>query len=140
MKYKILFIIICFLFSFSVFSQKREEKVTLGYYCGYSGSGTSVVIKFAQLLYDKKYKTLKELLHSKIPAENFLSVVICKRLALKKIITLTELELKRIDELFHSKEKVPICGGCTFFEEVELTKLLNSNEEVFSAMDYFFDS
>ena len=93
-------VLILLVFSFSCFSQKKEEKVVLGYYCGYSGSGTEVVSKFSKLLYDKKYKTIRESLFSKIPAENFLAVVICKRLAHKKIITLTENETKRITELF----------------------------------------
>ena len=131
-------VLILLVFSFSCFSQKKEEKVVLGYYCGYSGSGTEVVSKFSKLLYDKKYKTIRESLFSKIPAENFLAVVICKRLAHKKIITLTENETKRITELYQSKEKIPICGGCTYSEEVELTKMLNSKEEMFSAIDYYF--
>ena len=109
-----------------------------GYYCGYSGSGTPVVYKFAELLYKKKYKAIREFLFSEDPAENFISVVICKRLAHKNIIELTENELKRITELYKSKEKIPICGGCTYSDQVELGKMLNSKTEMFAAIDYYF--
>lgn len=130
--------VILLMFSLSCFSQTKQEKVVLGYYCGYSGSGTPVVYKFAELLFEKKYKTIRELLFSKTPAENFLTIVICKRLAHKKIIKLTETELNRITELYKSKEKIRVCGGCTYSREIELNAMLNSREDMFSAIDYYF--
>jgi len=135
---KELSILILLLFSLSCFSQVKEEKVWFGTSCGYSGSGTEVVIKFADLLFDKNYIRIRNALFSKIPAENFIAVVICKRLAHKKLIELNEAELKRITELYQSKEKVPVCGGCTHWEEIELTKLLNSKKDMFYAIDYYF--
>lgn len=132
------FPLILLLLSLSCFSQKKNEKVVLGYACGYSGSPTEVIIKFGKLLHDKKYKAIRSLLFSKEPAENFIAVVICKRLAHKSLIKLTELELNRIAELYRSKEKVPLCGGCTYSDEIELTKILNSKPEMFAAIDYFF--
>lgn len=131
-------LLILLLFSLSCFSQVKEEKVWFGTSCGYSGSETEVVIKFAKLLYDKNYIKIRSSLFSKIPAENFIAVVICKRLAHKNLIELNELELKKIGELYQSKEKVPICGGCTYSEEIELTKLLNSKKDMFFAIDYYF--
>lgn len=47
--------------------------------------------------------------------------------------------MERIDELHKSTEKVPICGGCTYYKEIELNKLLKSKEDVHEATDYFFD-
>jgi len=131
-------LLILLMFSLSCFSQVKEEKVWFGNSCGYSGSETEVVIKFAKLLYDKNYIKIRNSLFSKIPAENFIAVVICKRLAHKNLIELNELELKKIGELYQSKEKVPVCGGCTYSEEVELTKLLNSKKDMFYAIDYYF--
>ena len=131
-------ILILLLFSLSCFSQVKEEKVRFGISCGYSGSETEVVIKFAILLSEQKYKSIRGFLFSKIPAENFIAVVICKRLAHKKIIDLTKVELNRIAELYQSKEKVPVCGGCTYSEEIELTKLLNSKKDMYYAIDYYF--
>jgi hypothetical protein len=132
-------LILLLLVSIPTFSQQKSEKEILGYSCGYSGEPTSVIIKFGGLLYDKKYKSIKELLYSKIPVENFLAVVISKKLADKKNITLTKSEMERIDELYKSAEKVPICGGCTYYKEIELNKLLKSKEDVREATSYFFD-
>lgn len=132
-------LILLLMVSISTFSQQRSEKEILGYTCGYSGSPTSVIIKFGNLLHDKKYKSIKALLYSKIPVENFLAVVISNKLADKKIITLTQSELERIDELYKSSEKIPICGGCTYYKEIELNKLLKSKEDVREATSYFFD-
>jgi hypothetical protein len=134
---KRLFTLILFV-SLSSFSQKKEERVVLGFYCGYSGSGTEVVGKFGELLYNKNYKDIRNLLFSKIPADNFLAIVICKRLAYKNLIKLTEVESKRIAELYKSKEKIPVCGGCTYSGEEELGKMLNSKPEMFAAIDYYF--
>lgn len=136
---KKIYLILLILVSISAFSQRKSEKEILGYACGYSGEPTSVIIKFGGLLYDKKYKSIKALLYSKIPVENFLAVVISKKLADKKNITLTKSEMERIDELHKSTEKVPICGGCTYYKEIELNKLLKSKEDVHEATDYFFD-
>jgi hypothetical protein len=133
-----IFVLIIITFSLTCFAQKKEQKVVLGYACGYSGSPTDVIIKFANLLHDKKYESIKAFLFSKVPAENFLAIVICKRLAHKNIIKLTEIELKKISELYKSKEKIPICGGCTYSDEIELYKILNSKPEMFAAIDYFF--
>ena len=135
---KKIYLIFLFLVSIPVFSQQSAEKVTLGYACGYGGSETPVIIKFANLLHAKEHKQIRALLYSKIPAENFLAVVISKRLADKKTITLTEVELKRIDELYKSTKEVPLCGGCTYYKEIELTKLLNSKENVAETIEYFF--
>ncbi|WP_277012944.1 hypothetical protein [Flavobacterium lindanitolerans] len=136
---KKIYLILLLLVSISAFSQRKSEKEILGYACGYSGEPTSVIIKFGGLLYEKKYKSIKALLYSKIPVENFLAVVISKKLADKKNITLTKSEMERIDELHKSTEKVPICGGCTYYKEIELNKLLKSKEDVHEATDYFFD-
>lgn len=136
---KKIYLILLLLVSISAFSQRKSEKEILGYSCGYSGEPTSVIIKFGNLLYEKKYKSIKALLYSKIPVENFLAVVISKKLADKKNITLTKSEMERIDELHKSTEKVPICGGCTYYKEIELNKLLKSKEDVHEATDYFFD-
>ena len=135
MKKSLLFFLI--LFSLSIYSQNKSEE-TLGYYCGYSGSQTKLVLKFDSLLFEKKYKSIKSLLFSKIPGENFLAVVLCRRLAHEKIITLTKLESERMAELFKSKEKVPLCGGCTYHEEIEISKLLANQENTTMAMNFFF--
>ena len=135
---KRLYVLIVLLISVSCFSQKKQELALLGYYCGYSGSGTPVVIRVGELLFEKKYKTIRTLLFSKNPAENFLAVVITSRLAHKDKIKLTETELKRINELYKSKEKIRLCSGCTGSGEMELDSMLNSKEEVFAAMDYYF--
>jgi len=47
--------------------------------------------------------------------------------------------MERIDELYKSAEKVPICGGCTYYKEIELKELLNSKKEVNGVTSYFFD-
>ena len=124
--------------SFLAFSQSKKENPTLGYYCGYSGSATQVVKKISDLIYKKDYKTIKSLLYSKIPAENFLAVVLCRRFAYQKIITLSETDSKRITELFKSKEKIPLCGGCTEHDEVELSKMLSEQQNITNAVEYFF--
>lgn len=136
---KKIYLILLLLVSIPTFSQQKSEKEILGYACGYSGEPTSVIIKFGNLLHDKKYKSIKALLYSKIPVENFLAVVISNKLAAKKNMTLTKSELERMDELYKSTEKVPICGGCTYYKEIELNKLLKSKEDVRQATDYFFD-
>jgi hypothetical protein len=132
------FVLVILFVSLASFSQKQETKEVFGYSCSYSGSETEVVIRFAKFLYDKKYKAIREALFSKEPAENFIAVVICKRLEHKKLIKLTEKEIAKIAELYRSKKKVIVCGGCTYSGEIELTKMFNSKPEMFAAIDYYF--
>ena len=92
---KNLYIILLILVYSFAFTQQSNNNVTLGYYCGYSGNGTPIVNNVSELLLAKKYKSIKSSLYSKIPAENFLGYAICKRLEFKKLITFTELDLKK---------------------------------------------
>lgn len=132
-KISLLFLLITAL----VYSQENN---VLGFYCGYSGSGTVVIQNVSNLLSHKNYNEIKGLLYSKVPAENFLGVIVCKRLAYDKNLTLTSTDLTKIEELLKSTKKVQICGGCTYHEEVELSKLLHSQEEITSTNQYFFES
>jgi|GEM_PF-4508301 len=125
------------LISIASVCQTREEKV-LGYYCGYSGSSTPVVRDATLLLVKKDYKSLRRLLYANSAAENFLGVVICKRLEYLKLIKLTQDEKNQIFELSKSDRKIPTCGGCTEHDDVALSKMLNSKSDVFFAIDYFF--
>ena len=70
-----------------------QENNVLGFYCGYSGSGTVVVDNVSYLLSHKNYNAIRRLLYSKVPAENFLGVIVCKRLAYDKKLTLTPTDL-----------------------------------------------
>lgn len=133
---KIKIVLVFLLITSSVSSQENN---VLGFYCGYSGSGTVVVKNVSDLLFHKNYNAIRGLLYSKVPAENFLGVIVCKRLAYDKKLTLTPADLTKIEELLKSREKVQICGGCTYHEEVELSKLLHSQEEITSTNEYFFE-
>jgi hypothetical protein len=124
--------------SLPALSQQSDWDKTLGYYCGYSGSGTPAVKKVAMLLADENYKSLVKLLYSENPAENFLAIIVCKRLDHLKIISLSAKDLQRITGLFKSQEIVPTCGGCTERGEVKLSELLASKQQIFYTTEYYF--
>lgn len=135
---KRVFLILFVVISFHAYSQKSKQDLPLGFFCGYSGSETKVVENAANLLYEKKYDSIVELLYSESPAENYLGIVLCKKLELEKLIILKKVDLDRISILSKSSNIVPTCGGCTERKKIKLSRLLKSKEYNFETEDYFF--
>ncbi|UYN86650.1 MAG: hypothetical protein KIT51_17615 [Cyclobacteriaceae bacterium] len=64
-----------------------------------------------------------------------------EKLSEKGVLELSDAELKRIQEIKSSKQKVPTCSGCVYWDELPLSDLFDTkNREIISASaDYWFD-
>jgi len=101
-----------------------EEKKMVGFGCYYAGQPTKLVIKVTEMLKDKKFKEVAELLSSETPAEKYLSVI-----SLEKLVTIGKYELSETEKSLISKARslhklVSVCSGCTYFDKVSLKKML----------------
>ena len=95
----------------------------VGFSCGFAGSPSETVEKFATKLYGKNYEWIAKQLTSKNSAEKYMSVITLEKLnALGKYI-LNETELRLIAEIKQSFELVSVCSGCTNFQKVELKNM-----------------
>jgi hypothetical protein len=112
--------------------KKIDENSLVGFACYYSGRKSKPVKEISEILVKKEYSRVKEKLYSINTAEKYLATVICERLLQKRLITLTENELKQIEKNEVSNEKVTICSGCTHGEELTIKKMFSSNENFLS--------
>ena len=131
--------------TFGVFAQhnwdsKNWDKGSIGFGCGFSASMTKPVIKMIHLIVERDYIEIRKLLHSKKPEDQFLSAFVLEKLLKKKELELTEEELLKISELKNSETEVPVCSGCTYWDEQPLSTLLRTNDKHFiykSAENWF---
>lgn len=129
-KIKLIISIIVSLLSFLTYSQQKNSNTILGFACGGTGNATKAVHNVYQTMVEKKFQEVTKLLYSKSPAEKFLAVIICEKLAEKRKIELTQKDLDKIKNLYHSDELVHVCGGCTFEGSLKMSVLLNAKEDL----------
>lgn len=82
--------------------------------CGYGGSISDNIRVVEILLKDSKYGLIKNLLFSKSPSTQFISVIACDLLLDRKQILLLPNEIDRINTIKKSKEEIDFCSGCAF--------------------------
>lgn len=137
------FIVMCLLFSFPGLAQhnwddKHWDKKSLGFGCGFAATSTKPVQKALKLFYKKDYEKIKMMLDSESTAEQFLAAFLFEKLAEKGILSMSEANLEKIEQIKQSEELVPVCSGCTFWLELPLAYLFTNRTIIyFSAENWF---
>lgn len=127
---RILILILTLLLSFNGFAQDNinpQELIGFGCYAG--GTSSDVVNDVTFDIYDKKYKKVIKKLKSKNPAERFMAVIVAERLSDLDKYDLTENDKELINKAYESTDLVSVCSGCTYFDQIELKKLLTKDKE-----------
>ena len=129
---KKLILILTFLLSFSGFAQDNiNPKKLIGFGCYAGGTSSDIVNDVTFAIYDKNYKKVIKKLKSKNPAERFMAVIVAERLSDLDKYQLTETDKEFIKKAYESTDLVSVCSGCTYFDQIELKKLLLKDEENF---------
>lgn len=105
-----------------------EEMVGFG--CGFGGETSKTVKKVSKLIDRGKYDKIIKLLDSDNNAERFLAVVVCEKLSeLKKLVISDELKNK-ISIIYKSNAFVSVCSGCTYWDNLTLKKILETENSM----------
>tara|TARA_R110000744_G_scaffold81116_1_gene159553 strand:+ start:2631 stop:3068 length:438 start_codon:yes stop_codon:yes gene_type:complete len=125
-------LILTFLLSSIGFSQDNiNPKELIGFGCYSGGTSSDVVNDITFDLHDSKYKKVLKKLKSKNPAERYLAVIVAERLTELNKYELTEIDKRLIKNAYESEDLVSVCSGCTYFDQIELKKLLSKEKENF---------
>lgn len=124
MKTLLSLIYFSFVLSLSVLSQ--DHKISFGCYEG--GESSSSVLKFRQLLENREYVVIGELLLSDDNAEKVLAVVAMEKLSEAGSIKLTSFQKQLIKGIKISKSPIFCCSGCMGYEETTLRKYFEGEE------------
>lgn len=119
---------------------KRDYNNLIGFGCFVGGSASETVHKMEILLKEKKYNKIKLSLFSKKVSEKFISVAICEKLKLKKIIYTNKNEIKQINRIKKSSDSLSFCSGCTYFEKFSSKDLFKNKEHFYwKSFNLWFD-
>ena len=124
------FIISVFLISVSyvaIAQEHENQKEMVGFACYYGGTPTKTVEKMIQLIEAGKFNIISKQLTSNNSGEKFLAVIILQRLADTGKYQLSSKEEELIKNAEESEELVPVCSGCTYFDNIPINKLLTDN-------------
>ena len=135
----ILFFIIPFLSNGQYdWDSKNWDKESLGFGCSVGGTSTEPVVEFWDYFVKKDFKKIKKKLKSKLSADRFLAVFLLDKLSKKNELELNEIEIELIKGIKKSEELVPVCSGCTYWNEVPLNELLNKKHHIYESADNWF--
>ena len=125
-------LILTFLLSSIGFAQDNiNPKELIGFGCYSGGTSSDIVNDVTFDLNDNKYKKVIKKLNSKNPAERYLAVIVAERLTELNKYELTEIDKGLIKKAYESNDLVSVCSGCTYFDQIELKKLLSKEKENF---------
>ncbi|MBG6133693.1 hypothetical protein IWQ47_005165 [Aquimarina sp. EL_43] len=114
-----------------------EEMVGFG--CAFGGEPSKSVKKVSKLIDKEKYDKIVKLLDSDNNAERFLAVVVCEKLSeLKKLAISDELKDK-ISIIYKSNAFVSVCSGCTYWDNLTLKKMLESENSMRISANYWLE-
>ena len=123
-------LILTLLLSLNGFAQDNiNPKELIGFGCYAGGTISDVVNDVTFDIYDKKYKKIIKKLKSNNPAERFMAVIVAERLSDLDKYELTETDKELIKKAYISTDLVSVCSGCTYFDQIELKKLLLTDEK-----------
>ncbi|NOY47221.1 MAG: hypothetical protein GXO84_03255 [Chlorobi bacterium] len=111
----------------------------VGFGCGFAGEQSKPVQKVSKLIDKEKYDTIVQLLDSDNNAERFLAVVVCEKLIELNKLTLSK-ELKdKISIVYKSYARVSVCSGCTYWNKLTLTKMLENDNHMRLSANYWLE-
>ncbi|WP_130287033.1 hypothetical protein [Aquimarina brevivitae] len=127
---KKLIILLTFLLSYNGFAQDNiNPKELIGFGCYMGGISSDIVNDVTFEIRDKKYKKVIKKLKSKNPAERFMAVIVAERLSELDKYQLTATDKELIKKAYLSTDLVSVCSGCTYFNQIQLKKLLVKDKE-----------
>ncbi len=145
MKTIISLILLIFASTFS-FAQIDVESIdwdndAIGYACSVGGTPTKPVWRSIKLIKKKRYKLIREQLYSSKPSDQFLAVLILEQFDKKGVMKIKEEDKEQLILIRNSKTIVPVCSGCTYWDEVTLNELLSkeNNHEIYLDGIRWFD-
>lgn len=111
----------------------------VGFGCGFAGEQSKPVQKVSKLIDKEKYYSIIQLLDSDNNAERFLAVVVCEKLIeLNKLTSSKDLQDK-ISIVHKSYDRVSVCSGCTYWDKLTLTKMLENGSPMRIHANYWLD-
>ena len=113
----------------SHWDQRAWKTETIGFGCGYGGESTTPVHQALRLLFDQNYYTIRQWLFSEKTYEQFLAVFMLEKLKKKKKLILSQAEINQIALIKMSDNKIYVCSGCTYRDEVSLRQLLDKKNK-----------
>jgi len=122
-----------FFFTILTYSQVNFEEIdwdneAIGFACSFGGTPTNPVVNATSLIKKPKYKRIRKLIYSEKPYEQFLGVLILEQFQKKNKLTISETDFKQIELLRKSKEKVAVCSGCTYWDELTIEQMLETKD------------
>jgi hypothetical protein len=128
MRQTFAFILLTLVTNSVVFGQDNvNRKKMIGFGCYYAGQPTKTVVEMTELLKDKKYKRISDLLTSGHEGEKFLATISLEKLSVLGQYELSDNEKKIIDKIKKSDDKVSVCSGCTYFDKVSLKDIFSKD-------------
>lgn len=118
--------------AFSNLVAQHSENGVVGFSCSFFGKPSLSVMKMSKLVSKSQYDKVKGKLVKGSMGEKYLAIILCETLVEENKIMLTETEKNIVKASYFSKARVPICAGCTMFQTVSMSELLNR-----TSVDYF---
>lgn len=138
-----IFVVFCSFDSMAQYDwdSKNWDRKSLGFGCGIGGQMTKPVSRVSKLLTKRNFKKLRQLLFSEVTSEQYLSTFVLEKLSDKGILKLSDIEQNKIQKIKSSEQKVPICSGCTYWDERPLNELFDvkTKDIVSVAADNWFE-
>lgn len=103
-----------------------NSKELVGYGCGYGGEMSIPAQRVSKQLRAKEYEQISNLLVSKNPAEQYLSVIVLERLDSLNLYELSEAEKVSVGKIKKSYDQVSFCSGCTIWITRTVSELFSS--------------
>jgi hypothetical protein len=125
MRPVLIFILLTLTTSLASGQDNVDKKKMVGFGCYYAGQPTKTVEKVTELILNKKYKAISDLLKSGHGGEKFLATVSLEKLAALGQYELSDIEKELIKTIKTSGDKVSVCSGCTYFDKVSLKKMFS---------------
>jgi len=108
---------------------KNWDKTSLGFGCSVDASMTKPVTNIVDPFLNKDFDIIRRNLNSDLPADQFLAVFLLENLEKKKELELSADELERIEQIKFSTDLVPVCAGCTYWDEQPLNELFQTKNK-----------
>jgi hypothetical protein len=102
-------------------------KEMVGFGCYYAGQPLEAVIKLTNMLHEKKYNDISDLLKSGNGAEKYLAVISLEKLSNIGQYQLSQPEKDLIEKIRKSKQKVSVCSGCMYFDKVSMKSMFSED-------------
>ncbi|MGJ8594110.1 MAG: hypothetical protein ACSHXF_16285 [Aquaticitalea sp.] len=135
-------ILTCFIgMSFSGKAQMDvDHKEMIGFGCGFAGQESESVQKVSKLIERKYYDAIVKLLDSDNNAERFLAVIVSEKLTELNKLSLKEETKEKILKLYKSNALVSVCSGCTYWDKLSLTKMLQNDHSIRVSSKYWLEN